>query len=57
MKSIKTKQNNYKWLARKHEYKRDKDSPEKFRTALNSDKLKSILNNCKQRVEAGLVES
>ena len=57
MKAIKTKQNNYKWLDRKHEYKWDKDSPQKFQTALNSEKVKSIINNCKQRLEAGVIES
>ena len=44
MKPIKTKQNNYKWLDRKLEYKWDKDSPQKFQTALNSEKIKTIVN-------------
>ena len=57
MKPIKTKQNNYKWLDRKPEYKWDKDSPQKFQTALNSEKIKTIINNCKQRLEAGVIES
>ena len=57
MKPIKTKQNNYKWLDRKPEYKWDKDSPQKFQTSLNSEKIKSIINNCKQRIEAGVIES
>ena len=54
---IKTKQNNYKWLDLKPEYKWDKDSPGKFQAALNSDKIKSIINNCRQRIEAGVIES
>ena len=57
MKPIKTKQNNYKWLDRKPEYKWDKDSPQKSQTALNSEKIKTIINNCKQRIEAGVIES
>ena len=57
MKPIKTKQKDYKWLDRKHEYKWDKDSPEKFQAALNSQKVKAIIDNCKQRIEAGLIES
>ena len=57
MKPIKTKQKDYKWLDRKHEYKWDKDIPEKFQAALNSQKVKAIIDNCKQRIEAGLIES
>ena len=56
-KPIKTKQKDYKWLDRKHEYKWGKDSPEKFQAALNSQKVKAIIDNCKQRIEAGLIES
>ena len=56
MKPIKTKQNNYKWLDLKPEYKWYKDRPGKFQAALNSDKIKSIINNCRQRIEAGVIE-
>ena len=28
-----------------------------FQTALNSEKIKTIINNCKQRIETGVIES
>ena len=34
-----------------------KYSPHKFQTPLNSEKIKTIINNCKQRLEAGVIES
>ena len=52
LKSMKTKQNNYKWLNRKQEYKWGK-----FRMALSSTTVTNMIKNCKQRIEAGLIES
>ena len=57
LKPIKTKQNNYKWLNRKQEYKCGIKSPEKFRMALSSTTVMNMIKNCKQRIEAGLIES
>ena len=49
--------NNYQWHERKREYKWEDDSPQKFLTAINSAEVKTIINDCKQHIEAGLIES
>ena len=52
------KQDSYKWLDRTSEYKWDKnDSPQKYVNALTSIQLNETINNCRQRIEAGLIES
>ena len=57
MKPNVAKQNNYKWLDRTYEYKWDNNSPQKYLNALKSVKINPIINNCRQRIEAGLIES
>ena len=57
MKQTKTTQSTYKWGERKQEHIWTKNSPEKFKAALDSDGIKLFITNCKQHVEAGLIES
>ena len=48
----------YEWQSLSPEYKWDSEtSPLKFLEAFNLDEIKNLMNDCSQRIEAGLTES
>ena len=48
----------YEWCSLTPEYKWDyEDSPQKFIAALNRDEIRNLMDECSQRIQAGLTES
>ena len=58
LKPAKTKNENYKWINRNPGFKWDVEkSPEKFKKSISSNQIKCMIQDCEQRIEAGLIES
>ena len=58
IKHIEQENNQYKWLDRNTGFKWDKTtSPNKFKNAINTPRIQDLIYECKQRIEAGLIES
>ena len=52
------KTENYQWQPLKKEYKWNwESSPQKYSDALNSDEIRTMIENCDQHIQAGLIQS